>query len=598
MTEVETTVDVCVVGGGMAGLIAALAAARHGASVALIQDRSVLGGNASSEVRIQICGADHSNNTWRETGILEELRLNSLAHNDEHNPSVHDLALYDAARIQPGLELFLNAQVLACKVERRRVVSCTAHEISSGRRLTFRGKHFVDATGDGTLAFLAGAEYRHGREGRDEHGESLAPAVADNCTLGHSILFQVADVGRPVPFTPPSWALTFETDADLPGRSHGRTFGYWWIEWGGTLDTITDTEQIKDELLAAALGVWDHLKNRGDHGFSNHALTWLGFLPGKRGSRRFIGDYVLAEQDLTEGRRFPDQIAYGGWPIDTHPPLGFRSPEPPCTQTALDRPYGIPLRCCYCRDFDNLFLAGRHISATHVAHASSRVMGTCAAIGQGVGTAAVLAASTDATARELLERHIGDLQQALLADGAYLLDLRSADPADLARQATVSASSCAGADFAPEHINAGCNHPEPGASHAWRSSPAAGLPAWIELRWPGPVSLDRVQVILDTDFGSRLVLTQDPDYRRQVRPVPRAATVKDFEVQVEAEDRHTWSTVASAEGNFQRLARMRFRTVETRALRVVAKATWGAECASLFEVRCYGPENGRGFATW
>lgn len=586
MPDLEVTTDIVVAGGGMSGVCAALAAARHGATVALIQNRPMLGGNASSEIRMHICGADHISPVWRETGILEEIRLDTLVNNGEHNPSIHDLVLYDKVRREPNIRLFLNAHVDACKVEGKRVVSCTAHETSSDRRLSFQGKQFIDCTGDGVLAHLAGAEYRHGREGRDEFGESLAPEKPDSYTLGHSIMFQVADVGRPVPFVPPPWALKFESDEDLPFRGHKGTMVDWWIEWGGTMDTIKDHEAIRDELMAAALGVWDHMKNRGDHGYANYALTWLQFLPGRRESRRFVGDVMLTQTDLQSGRQWPDQIAYGGWPIDTHPPLGFRSPERPCEQTKLEKPYGIPLRACYCRGFENLYLAGRNISMSHIAFCSSRVMATCSAIGQGVGTTAALAVQHDATTKHMAEKHAGEVQQALLADGAFLLDVRNADPEDLARGATVTASSTAGPEFAPERVTDGLNHPTPGDPHCWRSSPAEGLPAWIELRWPRPVEIDRVQLALDTDFAAKLALTQQPGYRAQMRPVPRAGTIKDLRVEVQSADGPSWVRAASVSGNYQRLVRLRFPAVKTNALRVVAESAWSADCACIIEIRC------------
>lgn len=577
--------DICVVGGGMAGVCAAVAAARRGVSVALVQDRAVLGGNASSEIRMHVCGADTPNPVWRETGLLEEVRLKSLAYNREHNVSQQDLALYDTARSQPGLQLFLNTRVTGCAVDGRRVVSCEAEELTSERRFTIAAKEFIDASGDGLLAFAAGAAFRKGREGRDEHGESFAPETADDCTLGHTILFQIKDVGRPVPFTAPSWALKF-TDADLPFRAHDAVYGYWWVEWGGTLDTINDTEAIKDELLAAAMGVWNHMKNGGDHGYANYRLEWLGFLPAKRESRRFLGDYIMTQQDLMEGRQFPDQIAYGGWPIDTHPPLGFRSPEHPCSQTYLKQPYGIPLRACYCRDFDNLFLAGRNISATHIAFASTRVMSTCAVIGEGVGEAAACAARHSATAREVAEHHIIEVQQALLANGAFLLDIANADPADLARQAAVTSSGDEGVAWAADKVIDGINHPTPDDAHGWRSDAAHGMPAWLELRWPAPVTIARVQAILDTDFSKRLLMSQDPAVQKLVAPTPRAVTLKHFTIEVE--DGGAWREVAEVSGNMQRLACVDFPPVETSALRLVAREAWDVPYASVLEVRCYG----------
>lgn len=580
--ETMREVDVCVAGGGMAGVCAALAAARNGANVALIHDRPVLGGNASSEIRMIICGADWNQPVWRETGILEELRLKSLLHNDEDNVFLQDLALYDTTRSQKGLQVFLNCRVVDCRVTARRVVACSAEELTSNRRLQFTARQFIDATGDGALAFLAGAEYRHGRESRREYGESLAPLEADRFTMGHSILFQAADAGKPVPFAPPSWALKFETDADLPFRPHTVPFGFWWVEWGGTLDTITDTEAIKEELLAVALGVWDHMKNKGDHGFTNYALSWIGFLPGKRESRRFIGDHVLTQDDVMSGRRFADAIAYGGWSIDLHPPEGIRHPGPPTDEVNV-APYDIPLRSCFCRDFENLFLAGRNISATHVAFGSTRVMGTCALIGQGVGTAAAAAVKHGISARQVAEQHMEEVQQTLLADGVYLRGIQNTDAQDLALQAMITASSREGPEFLPENIIDGYNHPEPGISHAWRSK--TGLPAWLELRWTRPVCLSRVQIIFDTDFMTRLVLSNESWLKKKNCSAPRSTTVKDFKIQIWAG--HEWLTVVSEKDNIQRLVRVSFPPLRTCALRIMVDKTWEVNYASIFEVRCH-----------
>lgn len=584
MPEVKVETDICVVGGGMAGVCAALAAARNGVRVALIQDRPVLGGNASSEIRMHVCGADAIDNTWRETGILEELRLEALLHNDKHNPYHHDLALYNACRCEPNLRLFLNAQMTGCRVDGKRVLSCEARELTSDRTIRVEAGYFIDASGDGALAFAAGAEFMKGTEGRDKFGESLAPEKGTAHTLGHTILFQAEDVGRPVPFAAPSWAIKFESESDLPHRAHGGAFGYWWIEWGGTMDTITDSEAIKDELLAAALGLWDHMKNKGDHGFANYSLSWIGFIPGRRESRRFVGEVILTQEDLQSGRQWPDQIAYGGWPIDTHPPLGFRDPGHPCEQTRLDKPYGIPLRACYCKGFDNLFLAGRNISASHIAFASTRIMATCAVIGQGVGTAAAVAARHGVTA-EVVDRYIGEVQQVLLRDGAYLLDVRNQDPLDLAVSAKVTASSSAGPDFAPGNLIDGYNHPDTNSSHSWRSDPAKGLPAWVELRWPEPVDLARIQLVLDTDFESRLTLTQSEDYRAKVTPVPRPVTIKNLDIQIEQEG--LWETVREIRGNYQRLVRVNVPHIRTSALLIKVLDTWGAAYASILETRCY-----------
>ncbi len=594
----------------MAGVCAALAAARSGVSVALVQDRPVLGGNASSEIRMHICGADSYYDgeskprlRARETGIIEELRLKSLAGNPEHNSSLMDLALYDTVRSQQGLRLFLNAQVVDCTIcdegGHKHVVSCIARELSSERVLEFRAKQFIDASGDGTLAYLSGAEYTAGREASSEFGESLAPDTADDATLGHTILFNAVNTGHPVEFTPPPWALKF-SDSDLTSyRIPNRSFGFWWVEWGGCMDTVRDTEQIKDELIAAALGIWGYMKNSAhlpvngtDETLENYTLNWFGFLPGKRESRRFIGDYILTESDVLsrpEPVRFADQIAYGGWPIDTHPPLGFRSSEPPCDQIRLSRIYQIPLRCCYCRDFDNLYLAGRNISATHVAFASTRVMATCAAIGEGVGVAAAISVLQSAAPQQVVQAYMPQLQQQLLENGVYLDGITSDQPHDVAKQAVISASSTlSDGDWAAENVTDGINHPDPvlnGCYHAWRS---AVMPAHLLLEWAHPVNIGSVLVVCDTDFDSQLMLTQDSCHQRDIGSVPRPLTLKHMVIEVQQHGSHEWQEVAQVENNYQRMVRFNFPCVTITALRLRCVENWGAPYASILEIRCCG----------
>ncbi|MHB1460255.1 MAG: FAD-dependent oxidoreductase [Armatimonadota bacterium] len=604
-------VDVCVVGGGMAGVCAALAAARHGASVALVQDRPMLGGNASSEIRMHICGADsyYEGETAprlraRETGILEELRLKSLSYNGEHNISIMDLALYDTVRSQSGLQLFLNAQVVSCETTEdggfTKLTSCTARELTSDRILRFEAQQFIDASGDGNLAYVAGTAYTKGREASAEFDESLAPAEADDCTLGHTILFDVVDVGRPVPFTPPSWAMKFGDEQLLPFRKPDRSFGFWWVEWGGTMDTVTDTEAINQELIAAALGIWDYMKNRSQTTvdgkpqlMENYALNWFGFLPGRRESRRFLGDHILTENDLRSiptAHSFDDQIAYGGWPIDTHPPLGFRDTQnAPCQQIRLPRIYQIPLRSCYCRDFNNLYLAGRNISASHITFASTRIMATCASIGQAVGTAAALGLHQNLAPQQIVAQQMPLLQQQLLADGVFLANIANTDPHDLAQLAHVTASSILddGGDWQPGKVIDGYNHPEPvleGDYHAWRS---ASLPAWLELSWDDAVEIDTLRLVCDTDFDSQLMLTQEPCHQKAVGPVPRAVTLKHFSIEAHTGD-GTWVTLASIDNNYQRQVRLQFPVRRCQRLRINCLQTWGAPFVSVLEVRCYG----------
>ena len=382
MHTLSRSFDLVVVGGGLSGLCAAIAAARHGAKTALVQNRPMLGGNASSEIRMHICGADHhmSRPNARETGILEELLLEHKRRNPTNNYSIFDTILWEKAAFCPGLTLYLNACVDEAETQSGRILSVSAFQQTTETRLRLSAPLFVDASGDGTLGALAGADFVVGRESRDTYGERHAPLVADHCTMGSSLMFQARDVGRPVPFFRPPWANQY-TEHDLRHREHADvSSGYWWIELGGgRYETIADAEILRDELLKAVYGMWDHIKNGGDHGAENMDLEWVGILPGKRESRRFLGDYVLTEQDCQEGRIFEDAVAYGGWPMDVHTVEGFlNDADEPTVYLHLPQVYTIPYRCLYSRNISNLFLCGRIISASHMAFASARVMATCA----------------------------------------------------------------------------------------------------------------------------------------------------------------------------------------------------------------------------
>jgi len=464
----QLAVDVAVIGGGLAGTCAAIAAARNGATVALVHERPVLGGNSSSEIRVGPSGATQNgyNRDARETGIIEEVFLEArsrsygLRQANGHHYPMWDLVLAEKAEAEPNLTLLLDTRVIGVETApdptdgyENRITALAA--VQQGTEATYRivPKLVIDATGDGFVALQAGAPFRIGREARAEFNESWAPEEADGQVLGSTIMFAARDVGRPVPYTPPHWAHHFPDEASLPFRAHTQfDVGYWWIEWGGLLDTISDNARIRRELHAAVLGVWDHIKNHcTEPGVRERAATWtldwIGHTPGKRESRRFEGDYLMTEHDMVHGiANVPaDVVAYGGWAIDLHPPDGIYAPDKPCTQPPLPDRYGIPLRSLYARTVSNLFLAGRDISQTHVAHGSSRVMKTCSVIGEAAGTAAAVAACKGITPRGLANApdQVAALQQRLLRGGAYLPTVHATGDADLVRRpdARISATS-------------------------------------------------------------------------------------------------------------------------------------------------------------
>ncbi len=442
--------DVTVIGGGLAGVCAAIAAARLGSQVVLVNNRPVLGGNSSSEVRVWVCGATaHGINRYaRETGIMGELFVENQYRNPEGNPYLWDLVILEAVRAEPNITLLLNTDVHEVEAggpeENRTIRSVTGWMMGSERRIRMESPVFLDCTGDGLVGFMAGARSRIGREASREYGEAWAPEEADGITLGSTLLFYTKDAGHPVRFVPPSFAKDI-TQTPIPIkrviRSGDSGCHYWWIEWGGELDTVHDNEVIRDELWSVIYGIWDYIKNSGRFDADAMTLEWVGSIPGKREYRRFVGDYVLNQNDIIAQEPFPDRIAFGGWSIDLHPPQGMYAEASGSKHMHADGIYHIPYRSLYSANVSNLLFAGRNISASHVAFGTTRVMATCAVMGEAAGTAAALCAAKGVPPRAIYRSHLHELQQTLMRQDASIIGLRHEDGRDLARQAKVSASS-------------------------------------------------------------------------------------------------------------------------------------------------------------
>jgi hypothetical protein len=442
--------DLIVVGGGLSGVCCAITAARAGIRVVLVQDRPVLGGNASSEVRLWVLGATShmgNNNRWaREGGVIDELLVENWYRNPEGNPLIFDTILLEKVVLESNITLLLNTSVYEVQKSNAETISqLTAFCSQNSTVYTLVAPLFCDASGDGIIGFQAGAAFRMGAEAADEFGEKFAPTAEYGELLGHSLYFYTKDTGRPVRFVPPAYALDDITKIPRYRRFNAKEYGcqLWWIEYGGRLDTVHDTEAIKWELWKVVYGVWHHIKNSGQFPEADTmTLEWVGTIPGKRESRRFEGDYLLRQQDIVEQREHPDAVAFGGWSIDLHPADGIFSEKPGCNQWHSKGIYQIPYRCLYSRNVSNLFLAGRIISATHVAFGSSRVMATGAHVGQAVGMAAALASRHGVLPRALTEpAQMQQLQQELLKTGQHIPGFRLRDDADLVQQARLSASS-------------------------------------------------------------------------------------------------------------------------------------------------------------
>ena len=431
LNKLHINCDLCVVGGGMAGLAAAVSAARAGASVVLMHERPVLGGNASSEIRMWISGARGQDN--RETGILEEIELENMYRNPTKSYAIWDTILYEIVRRESNIRLFLNCTCMDAKVEKgifaygrnTRILSVTGYQMTTQCFIEASARFFSDCSGDSILAPLCGAQFRFGREAAYEFDEDSSVELPDNKTMGMSCLIQGRETTRPIRFTPPAWSKRL-VDSDFEDRTpdiYDSAENYWYLELGGNADSIADTEEVRDELLALATGTWDYIKNSGRFSAQNWDLDFLGFLPGKRESRRMCGEYTVSQKDISSGKVFEDEIAYGGWPLDDHFPGGFYHRGIPNTDIPTPAPYSLPYRALYSKNVENLFFAGRNISMTHMAMSSIRVMATCALLGEAVGKAAFIAVRENETPHDVYCYHIDELQALLLNADCFLPSL-------------------------------------------------------------------------------------------------------------------------------------------------------------------------------
>ncbi len=571
-------VDFCVVGGGLSGLCAALAAARHGRRIALVQDRPMLGGNASSEIRMWVCGARGDN--MRETGIIEELELENYWRNPYKNYPIWDSVMLEAAKKEKNLQLFLNCSCMDGEMEEGKLKRITCWQLTTQQYHVFEAKLFADCSGDSILAPITGAQYRMGRESRGEFGEDIAPAEADAHTMGMSCMIQAREYPEERVFIPPTWARKI-TREDLPHRQpdlHNDGENFWYLELGGMQDTIRDTEELRDELLRLAYGLWDYLKNDPENRERNRNfdIDWIGILPGKRESRRYVGDYVMTQNDVRAEGRFEDLIAYGGWTMDDHHPCGFDTPEPPTIHHPAPSPYGIPYRCLYSKNVPNLLFAGRNISVTHTAMSSTRVMATCALLGQAAGTAAAIALREGITPREVYTLgFVPELQQTLMEDDCYL---------PFRKRALTTLT--AGAELVSDMENA-----EALRSGVDRAVGEAKNAAWgkkgcfAEYRLAAPAETSAVRLVFDSDLNRETLPEWEYQLNRPMRHNIRLCHVKSHMPQTVVRDFDVTFTLADGStvteqirGNHQRLVRIPCaKTI--RAVRVTLLETWGvAEC--------------------
>ena len=407
------TFDFVVVGGGIAGTCAAISAARLGLKVALVQDRPVLGGANSSEVRVHLGGRQNIGEYPRLGDVVSEI---GPAHGGNAQPAANyeDGRKLAAVEAEKNISLFLNTLVDRVDAKKgERITAVEGVNVVTGERTRFEAPLFADCTGDGTVGALAGADWRLGREGKDETGESRAPEKGDRMTMGASVQWYAKKGAEATSFPFEQWMIKFnESNCEYNMR------GDWDWETGMNRDQLTDFETVRDYGLLVVYSNWSYIKNSGakKDGFANASLVWVAYVAGKRETRRLMGDVILCEQDITEERKYPDGTCWTTWTVDLHYPMPSNQRNfegEPFRSVAKHTPhygYPIPYRCFYSRNVSNLFMAGRDISVTHVALGTTRVMRTHGMQGEVVGMAASICRKHDCSPRDVYKSHLDELK--------------------------------------------------------------------------------------------------------------------------------------------------------------------------------------------
>lgn len=409
--------DLVVVGAGIAGMSAAMSAARLGCKVALINDRPVVGGNNSSEIRVHLGGRIETG-PYKELGGLQKEFGPERGGNAQPADFYEDQKKLDWLAQEKNISLFLNYHAIGVTKTGDAITSVVAKHIENSQELSFRAPLFVDCTGDGTIGYLAGADYRMGREGRDEFGEEIAPEKPDKMTMGASVQWYSVDAGKASGFPEFNYGVRFNDQ-----NCEKVIMGEWTWETGMNHDQINDFERIRDYGMLVVYSNWSYLKNhlKENLPYKNRKLDWVAYIAGKRESRRLMGDYILKEDDLVKNVTHEDASFATTWSIDLHSPDPANSKNFPdnefkaVTKHILIYPYAVPYRCLYSRNVPNLFMAGRNISVTHVALGTVRVMRTTGMMGEVVGMAAWLCKKYHVMPRAIYQSHLDELKELMKA---------------------------------------------------------------------------------------------------------------------------------------------------------------------------------------
>lgn len=591
--------DFVVTGGGIAGTCAALSAARLGLKVALVQDRPVLGGNNSSEVRVWLQGA-RNKPPWPRVGdVVAELEQRRRAHYGPANTAdlYEDDKKMAIVRDTPNIDFLLQHRVNDVEMDGASIRAVIAQEIPTGRRIRVGGRWFADCTGDACVGALAGADLD--MQATTHMGPCNLWNVCE-CKDTNAINTNTVQGDGPVPFPRCPWALDL-SDKPFPGRSKvapdPNKLGGWYWESGFDRDPIQEMEYMRDWNFRAMYGAWDALKNV-DRVLPNYRLNWAAYILGKRESRRLMGDVVLTLEDLRKDRQFPDGCVPTGWSNDIHyadPKYnkGFEGNafiaradfgEFPAHQE--HRPYWIPYRCLYSRNIRNLLMAGRDISVAHEALGAVRVMRTGGCEGEIIGMAASLCKQYGTEPRGIYEHHLAALQDLMRrgigkkpasepADRAARRHVTLATPAwlksagtNLARMAHVDIPGAEGEDIKTcLLLNDGNGNIE---NNGARWIQRAALPHIVEFQWDRPVDLGAMRVISGFHTGQR-VIAPIIDFTLQWYD---GAQWQDTSVHVVGNTDPAWATV--------------FGTIRTQRVRLLVSKTKD-NISRIWEIELYQP---------
>lgn len=575
--------DLVVVGGGIAGTAASLSAARLGVKVALIQDRPVLGGNNSSEVRVWLGGKTNFQPYPRIGDVVHELDPKKRAHYGPQNVAelYEDNRRIGLVKAEKNITLFLSHRANQVEMSDGRITAVIAQSITTGHRLRFACKWVADCTGHGVIGALGGAEFQMTLKGH----------------MGRCNLWNVANTGKPSPFPRCPWALDL-SDKPFPGRKGKggiKQLGGWYWESGFYHDPIKKGEYIRDWNFRAMYGAWDALKNV-DKAYPNHKLKWAAYIAGNRESRRLVGDILLTEKDLMTSKAYPDGCVPTSWWVDLHLPdkryeKGFEGDAfiskviSRADYRTYKRPYWIPYRCLYSRNVGNLFMAGRDISVSHIALGTVRVMRTTGMMGEVVGMAASLCRKHNTDPRGVYESHLAELKELMKRGVGKGPHPRAQVPGkavalkpptwlktagrNLARSAKVTVSSNhQSGKYKASMINDGKAAP---ANNDLRWVSDANPPHRVELAWEEPRTISAVRIVTGWNQGGRIT-----------------GMLEDFSLQYH--DGRQWKDIPGAKVTGNRLAdwSARFNPVAAQRIRLTVTAALGG-LARIWELEAYNP---------